>query len=62
MSPYHLAYVYAGLGERERSMDLLEQAQEARAGGIFGVTGSFLFTSLRSHARFQALLRRMNLA
>ena len=62
VSPYHFAYVYTGLGEQERAMDWLERAYEERAGAVFGIKGSFLFTSLRSHPRFQALLRRMNLA
>ncbi len=62
VSPYHFAYVHTGLGEHDRAMDWLERAYEERAGGIFGVKGSFLFTPLRSHARFQALLRKMNLA
>jgi serine/threonine-protein kinase len=61
VSPYHLAYVYTGLGEADRAMDLLEQAYEARAGSVYGIKGSFLFTSLHSHPRFKALLRKMNL-
>ncbi|HEX5385800.1 MAG TPA: protein kinase [Gemmatimonadales bacterium] len=59
--PYHLAYVYTGLGEDDRAMDLLEQSYEERAGSVYGVKGSFLFRSLRGHPRFKALLRRMNL-
>jgi tetratricopeptide (TPR) repeat protein len=62
VSPYHLAYVHTGLGDKERAMDWLERAYRERAGGIFGVKGSFLFTSLREHPRFHALLRKMNLA
>ena len=62
VSPYHFAYVHTGLGEHDRAMDWLERAYEERAGAIFGVKGSFLFTPLRSHPRFQALLRKMNLA
>jgi serine/threonine-protein kinase len=62
VSPYHLAYVYTGLGEYDRAMDLLERAYEERAGSVYGVKGSFLFTPLRSHPRFNALLRKMNLA
>jgi serine/threonine-protein kinase len=61
VSPYHLAYVHTGLGEYDRAMDWLERAYEERAGGVFGVKGSFLFAPLRSHPRFQALLRKMNL-
>ena len=61
VSPYHMAYVYTGLGEAERALDWLERAYEERAGGVWGVKGSFLFRSLRSHPRFQTLLERMNL-
>ncbi|HET7427169.1 MAG TPA: protein kinase [Gemmatimonadales bacterium] len=62
VSPYHMAYVYTGLGEHERALDWLERAYEDRAGGVFGMKGSFLFAPLRSHPRFQAILRKMNLA
>jgi serine/threonine-protein kinase len=62
VSPYHLAYVHTGLGDYERALDWLERAYEERAGGVFGVKGSFLFAPLRSHPRFQALLRKMNLS
>ena len=61
VSPYHIAYVYTGLGEADRAMDFLERAYEERAGSVFGLKGSFLFTSLHGHPRFQALLRKMNL-
>jgi serine/threonine-protein kinase len=61
VSPYHFAYVYTGLGEQERALDWLERAYQERSGAIFGIKGSFLFTSLRTHPRFQALLRQMNL-
>lgn len=62
VSPYHMAYVYTGLGEQERAMDWLERAYEERAGGVYGIKGSFLFRSLREHSRFRALLGKMNLA
>ena len=62
ISPYHMAYVHTGLGENELALDWLERAYDERAGGIWGVKGSFLFRSLRSHPRFEALLRKMNLA
>jgi eukaryotic-like serine/threonine-protein kinase len=61
VSPYHMAYVHTGLGEQDRAMDWLERAYEERAGAVFGIKGSFLFTTLRSHPRFKALLRKMNL-
>ena len=61
-SPYHLAYVYTGLGESERAMDCLERAFELRAGAVFGIKGSFLLAPLRDHPRFTALLEKMRLA
>lgn len=38
-----MAYVHTGLGDYERAMDWLARAYEERAGGVFGVKGSFLF-------------------
>lgn len=61
VAPYHLAYVYTGLGQHDRAMDCLEEAFERRAGAVYGIRGSFLFTPLRGHPRFTALLQRMNL-
>ncbi len=62
VSPYHWAYVYTGLGEPDRAIDYLERAYDERAGAVYGIKGSFLFTTLHSHPRFTALLRKMNLA
>lgn len=62
VSPYHMAYVHTGLGDADRAIDFLEQAYAERAGSVNGIKGSFLFTSLRGHPRFVALLRKMNLA
>ena len=61
VSPYHKAYVYAGLGEQDEAIELLERAFAERAGAVYGIKGSFLFTPLRSHPRFDALLKKMNL-
>jgi hypothetical protein len=49
-------------GKGNIAMDWLERAYEERAGGVYGIKGSFLFSSLREHPRFKALLRKMNLA
>lgn len=62
VSPYHVAYVYTGLGEHERALDYLEVAYRERAGAVYGIRGSFLLVALHGHPRFVALLERMNLA
>jgi len=61
VSPYHFAYVHAGLAEADKAIDWLERAFEQRSGGIYGIKGSFLFRNLRSHPRFKSLLQKMNL-
>jgi hypothetical protein len=57
-----MAFVYTGLGDQETAIDWLERACLERAGAVYGIKGSFLFTTLRSHPRFTALLKKMNLA
>jgi adenylate cyclase len=61
VSPYHFAYVYAGLGEADAAIDWLERAFQRHSGAIYGIKGSFLFRNLRTHPRFKSLLQRMNL-
>jgi hypothetical protein len=43
------------------AMECLERTVAERAGAVYGVKGSFLFTMLHGHPRFRALLRRMKL-
>ena len=62
VSPYQLVFVYTGLGEFDRALDLLEESVQEHAGAAYGIKGSFLLAPLQSHPRFQALLRKMNLA
>lgn len=61
ISPYHFAYVYAGLGDADKAIDWLERAVADRAGPTYGIKGSFMFTSLHDHPRFHALLRQLKL-
>ena len=61
VSPYHIAYVYTGLGKFDRAMDWLERAVAERTGPAYSIKGSFLLTRLHGHPRFRALLRQMKL-
>jgi TolB-like protein/Tfp pilus assembly protein PilF len=61
VSPYHIAYVYTGLGDSDRAMDCLERAVAERTGPAYSIKGSFLLTPLHAHPRFRALLRKMKL-
>ena len=62
VSPFHFAYVYAGLGQDDRAIDWLERAVTERAGPVVGLKGSFLFSSLHAHPRFRTILRELHLA
>ena len=44
-----------------QALDALERAHAERAGGVYGIKGSFLFAPLRQHPRFRALLKKLNL-
>ena len=58
---FDVAGVYALLGETDTAMDWLERAADQRNGRLPWVAVARVFTSLHSHPRFQALIRRMGL-
>lgn len=60
VSPYGFALIYDGLGEKEQAIASLEKACD---GGIInlGLKEDPTWDSLRSHPRFQDLLRRIGL-
>ena len=62
VSPYHWRTSTPGWASRIRRSRSWSEAYEERAGNVYGIKGSFLFTSLKEHPRFQALLAKMNLA
>ena len=62
VSPYHVAHVYAGLGEKEEAFIWLEKAFAARAIAPSSLKSDPAFDRLRSDSRFMDLLGRMNLA
>ncbi len=61
VSPYGVAEFFAYAGERERVLEWLEKAYDARSPNLLYVGVSPLFDSVRDDPRFQDLLRRMNL-
>jgi TolB-like protein/Tfp pilus assembly protein PilF len=56
ISPYHLAMVYIGLGDKERALQALTKAVDDRSPGVVHIKTSPLFRELRSEPQFRALL------
>ncbi|MGH9833215.1 MAG: protein kinase domain-containing protein [Blastocatellia bacterium] len=61
-SPYHLALIFAGLGEKDRVIELLNQAFDERAERLVWLRVDPRFDKLRADARFNDLLQRIGLA
>ncbi len=57
--PYSYAVVYAGLGDKDQTMDWLEKVYEERSFYAILLNADPLFDTLRSDPRFQALLRKI---
>ena len=61
VSPYFMAAIYAGLGERERALQHLFAACETRSEGLFWLKVDPSLDSLRSDQRFNDILRFVRL-
>ena len=61
VSPFDLAVLYTGLGEKDRAIEQLGKAYEERAAWIINLNVEPLFDPLRSDPRFADLLRRVGL-
>jgi hypothetical protein len=59
-APYGIAFIHAGLGEKDQAFEWLEKAYEVRDWGMPFLKVDQTLDPLRSDARFQDLLRRMN--
>ncbi len=57
---YAFAEIYAGLRDKEQTLDALEKSYEERAWFLTFLNTAPEFDFIRSEARFQALVRRMN--
>jgi Flp pilus assembly protein TadD len=61
ISPYFLAVIFAGFGEKDKALGLLEEAQREKSVELmWSVRADPRIDSLRSDERFQAMLRRCN--
>ena len=60
VSPYDLAIVYTGLGDKDNAINQLNRAYEERAGWIIAIKIEPMFDPLRSDPRFADLQRRLN--
>jgi tetratricopeptide (TPR) repeat protein len=61
VSPYHVAMVYAGLGEQDKTFEWLEKAYAEREGRMTILKSAPEFDSLRSDPRYADLVRRIGL-
>jgi serine/threonine-protein kinase len=59
--PSAIARIYLGLGEIDKGLDWLEKAVQERDVLIYTYQIASIFDPLRSHPRYHALLRKMNL-
>jgi tetratricopeptide (TPR) repeat protein len=61
VSPYTVAAIYAGLGDKDQAFKWLEQANEERDVWLMNLKVDPVFAKLRSDRRFQDLLARAGL-
>jgi len=61
ISPYHLALIYTGLGEKDRAIELLNKALDERAERLVWMKMDPRFDILRTDPRFIDLLQRIGL-
>jgi tetratricopeptide (TPR) repeat protein len=60
VSPYIIATIYAGLGEKDQAFEFLEKAYQERSLDLAShLKADLRFDTLRSDPRFQALVRRV---
>jgi tetratricopeptide (TPR) repeat protein len=58
-APFNIAMIYAGLGQKDETLEWLEKAYEDRSMWMIFVNAYPIFDFLRPDPRFQDLVRRM---
>jgi len=58
---WSLAMIYLGLGETDKAFDWLEKGLDERSSWVVTLRAHPIWEPLRSHPRYRALLRKMNL-
>lgn len=61
VSPYDLAILYVGLGEKDKAIEQLTKAYEDRAGWIIYLKVEPIFDPIRDDPRVKDLIGRMKL-
>ena len=61
VSPSIFAWVYCAAGEIDKGLDWLEKCIDERDALVLVVRDFAIYDPLRSHPRYHALLRKMNL-
>jgi len=61
VSPHHVAIIYAGLGDRERTFEWLEKAYDSREEAMMFLNVDPTWDDLREDSRFQSLVQRVGL-
>jgi TolB-like protein/DNA-binding winged helix-turn-helix (wHTH) protein/Flp pilus assembly protein TadD len=59
--PYHFAWIYTGLGEKDRALAMLEKVYEEHTQHVVDLKVHPMFDDLRPDPRYQDLLRRIAL-
>ncbi len=61
VSPYHVALVYVGIGDKDAAFEWLRKALDERARDLVFLNWDDKMTSLRSDSRYAELTRRVGL-
>jgi len=61
LQPVDKVFIYTGLGEYDKAVDWLEKAYEEKDSYVAYIAVFPEFDPLRTHPRFRALVKKMNL-